>query len=96
MVEKSVPKILHKRVSIRRSGEVIDNISTQSLIAEIKEGRLQKDDEISTDEKRWVRLDRHYQLARYFPAKPSSATENLPPDMDQRLTELSVLLKELS
>ncbi|MDP6477713.1 MAG: hypothetical protein QF502_07355 [Nitrospinaceae bacterium] len=96
MSEKPTPKILHKRVFIRRSGQVIYNISTQSLISEIKEGRLQKDDEISTDRKRWVRLDRHYQLARYFPAEPSSTSDPLPPGVDQRLTEVSELLRELS
>lgn len=75
---------------------MIRNILTQSLISEIRQGHLQKDDEISADEKRWVRLDRHYQLAGYFSAESSSASEKLPPDMDQRLTELSELLKELS
>ena len=57
---------------------------------------MQKDDEISTDRKRWVRLDRHYQLARYFPVEPSFTSEPLPPGVDQRLTEVSELLRELS
>ena len=67
MAKVSTPHILHRHVSIRRSGRVVRNVLTQSLISDIKQGRLKKDDEISADEKNWVRLDRHYQLASYFP-----------------------------
>ena len=69
MAKVSTPHILHRHVSIRRSGRVVRNVLTQSLISDIKQGRLKKDDEISADEKNWVRLDRHYQLASYFPTK---------------------------
>ena len=96
MAKASDPKALYKRVSIRRSGKVVRDVLTQSLVSEIKQGRLKEDDEISADEKCWVRLDRHYQLAKFFPTEPSSTSDNLPPDMDQRLTELSKMLKDLS
>ena len=50
------PKILHRHVSIRRSGKVVRNVLAQSLISNIKQGKLQKDDEISADEKIWYAL----------------------------------------
>ena len=68
-------KLLYKRVSIRRSGKIVRGVLTQSLVAEIKDGRLKKDDEISADEKNWVRLDHHYQLSKYFPLEPSPIYE---------------------
>ena len=96
MTKASIPRLLHKQVSIRRSGKVTRNVLTQSLVSEIRQGRLKECDEISADEKCWVRLDQHYQLAKFFPAESSSTSDNLPPDMDQRLTELSKMLKDLS
>ena len=96
MTKASTSQFIHKRVSIRRSGKVVRNVLTHSLISEIRQGRLKEDDEISADEKLWVRLDRHYQLSRFFNAKQSSADESLPPDTDQRLTELSKMLRDLN
>ena len=96
MSKGSIPKILHKHVSIRRSGRVIRNVLTQSLISNIKQGKLQKDDEISADEKNWIRLDQHYQLSEYFPTKKLSSFQDLPPNMDKHLSELSKMLKDLS
>ena len=93
---KALTPLLHKRVSIRRSGKVIRGVLTQLLVSEIRQGRLKEDDEISADDKYWVRLDRHYQLSRFFPAKSSSTSEGLPPDMDHRLNELSKMLKDLN
>ena len=96
MAKESILHILHRHVSIRRSGRVVRNVLTQSLISDIKQGRLRKDDEISADEKNWVCLDRHYQLASYFTTKNPSSSEDLPPDMGKHLSELSQMLKELS
>jgi hypothetical protein len=96
MAKGSIPKILHRHVSIRRSGRVLRNVLAQSLISNIKQGKLQKDDEISADEKNWVRLDQHYQLSDYFPTPKLSSSQDLPPDMDKQLFELSKMLKDLS
>ncbi len=96
MAKVSTPHILHRHVSIRRSGRVVRNVLTQSLISDIKQGRLKRDDEISADEKNWIRLDRHYQLASYFPTPNPSSSEDLPPDVEKHLSELSQMLKELS
>ena len=96
MAKESIPKILHRHVSIRRSGRVLRNVLTQSLVSNIKQGKLQKDDEISADEKNWVRLDQHYQLSDYFPTQKLSSSQDLPPDMEKHLFELSKMLKDLS
>ena len=96
MAKISTPQVLHRHVSIRRSGKVLRNVLAQSLISNIKEGRLKKDDEMSADEKNWVRLDQHSQLAIYFPIKTPSSSEDLPPDVEKRLSELSQMLKDLS
>jgi len=96
MVKPSAPQVLHRHVSIRRSGRVLRNVLAQSLISDIKRGRLRKDDEISADEKKWVRLDQHSQLASYFPTKTSSSSVGLPSDIEKRLSELSQMLKDLS
>ena len=96
MAKIPTPQVLHRHVSIRRSGKVLRNVSAQSLISNIREGRLKKDDEISADEKNWVRLDQHSQLAIYFPTKTPSSSEDLPPDVEKRLSGLSQMLKDLS
>ena len=96
MAKISTPQVLHRHVSIRRSGKVFRNVLAQSLISNIREGRLKKDDEISADEKNWVRLDQHSQLAIYFSTKTPSSSEDLPPDVEKRLSGLSQMLKDLS
>ena len=96
MAKASDPKALYKRVSIRRSGKVVRDVLTQSLVSEIRQGRLKEDDEISADEKYWVRLDRHYQLASFFKSESSPPSKDLPPEMGQRLNELSEMLKDLN
>ena len=96
MAQISTPQVLHRHVSIRRSGKVLRNVLAQSLFSNIREGRLKKDDEISADEKNWVRLDQHSQLAIYFPTKNPSSSEDLPPDVEKRLSEVSQMLKDLS
>ena len=96
MTKASIPQLLHKRVSIRRSGEVVRDVLTQSLVSKIRQGRLKEDDEISADEKCWGRLDQHYQLAKFFSEKSCSTSETLPIEIKQNLTELSKLLKDLN
>ena len=90
------PHILHRHVSIRRSGRVVRNVLTQSLISDIKQGRLKKDDEISADEKNWVRLDQHSQLVNYFPTNNPVSSDVPPPNIEKHLSELSQILKDLS
>ena len=96
MTKTFTTQLLHKRVSIRRSGKVVRGVLTQSLVSEIRDGRLKKDDEISADEKCWIRLDRAHQLSKYFSSVSSLASEKIPSDMDKRLAELSEMLKDLN
>ena len=96
MTKASIPALLHKRISIRRSGKVVRNVLAHLLVPEIEQGRLKGDDEVSADEKCWVRLDRHHQLARFFLTGASSNSKNPTPDMDQCLMELSEMLKDLN
>jgi hypothetical protein len=96
MTKASIQKILHKQVSIRRLGIVERNVQTHLLISGIKQGKLKKDDEISTDEKIWVRLDQHSQLSSYFPNEELPSESNLPLDLNHKLLELSKMLKDLS
>ena len=96
MAKVSTPHILHRHCLLYTSPSPRRNVLTQSLISDIKQGRLKKDDEISADEKNWVRLDRHYQLASYFSTKNPSSSGDLPPDVEKHLSELSQMLKELS
>ena len=95
MAKISTHQILHRYVFIRRSGKVFRNVLAKSLVSNIKQGKLKRDDEISADEKSWLRLDQHYQLARYFMSKNSSYSEPPPPDVQKHLSELSQMLKDL-
>ena len=95
MTKTSTTNFLFKRVSIRRDGKVVRNVLTKLLLSEIKQGRLRKGDEISADEVHWVRLDRHFQLSKFF-LTDSSKPNNLPSDFDQNLSELSEILKDLN
>ena len=96
MNKASIQKILHKQVSIRRSGKVERNVMAHLLIPGIKQGKLKKNDEISTDEKIWVRLDQHSQLSSYFSIEDLSSESSLPLDLNHKLLELSKMLKDLS
>ena len=59
-------------VWIRRGNKVMQNVPTKLLIVKIKDKKLFGSDEISVGGKKWVRLDRHRQLARYFEITPLS------------------------
>jgi hypothetical protein len=96
MAKASIQKILHKQVSIRRSGKVERNVMAHLLIPGIKQGKLKKNDEISTDEKIWERLDQNSQLSSYFSIEDLSSESSLPLDLNHKLLELSKMLKDLS
>ena len=59
-------------VWIRRGNKVMQNVPTKLLIVKIKDKKLFGSDEISVGGQKWVRLDRHRQLARYFEITPPS------------------------
>ncbi|MFQ5450087.1 MAG: hypothetical protein ACE5E9_05625 [Nitrospinaceae bacterium] len=63
-------------VMIRRGKKVAAGIPTKMLVPYIEGKRLLRSDEISVDGIRWLRLDQHHQLTRYF--KDETSAQVLP------------------
>ena len=55
-----------KLVMIRRGTNTTPNVPTQKLVSFIRKRVLLGADEISNDGKNWIRVDRHYQLRKFF------------------------------
>ena len=55
-----------KVVKIRRGSITFHSVSIQQLLASIRKKVLLGNDEISEDGKSWIRVDRHYQLRKFF------------------------------
>lgn len=83
MTEKNPPPA--QSVMLRSKGTVQKNYPVKLLVSNIKNGKLSGGEEISLDENRWVRLDRHPQLVGYFQGSADSPS----PDKKQlgRFTE---------
>ncbi|MCH7499237.1 MAG: hypothetical protein IH886_04405 [Nitrospinae bacterium] len=64
-----------KTVKIRRGNQVKNNIPPQGLVDQIKKGKLKNSDEISSDGNKWIRLDQHPQLAKYFKSQSIPNTQ---------------------
>ena len=62
-----------KYVMIRRGTVTTSNIPTQKLVSFIRKRVLLGADEISSDGKNWIRVDRHYQLRKFFPNEHGQA-----------------------
>ena len=63
------PKIIQKpikKVMIRRGSITFRSVPVQQLFTFIRKKVLLGADEISGDGKSWVRVDRHYQLRKFF------------------------------
>jgi len=60
---------------IRRDKNVKNNVPAQYVIAQIKKGELKNSDEISAEGTKWIRLDQHHQLAKYFKTQHISNTQ---------------------
>ena len=63
------PKIIQKPikvVKIRRGSITFHSVPIQQLLASIRKKVLLGADEISGDGKSWIRVDRHYQLRKFF------------------------------
>ena len=63
-----------REVMIRRENRVVRGVHVKSLIHNIERNKLKGSDEISGDGEKWVRLDAHAQLGRYF-LKSSHASQ---------------------
>ena len=77
-------------VMIRRGDKVVKGIPTKMLVPYIEGRKLLRTDSISGDGVKWTRLDRHFQLARYFKDETSpevlrEAPSPFPQDDDSEL-----------
>ncbi len=97
---------------IRRGETKVTNVSSQNLITFIRRKVLLGTDELSGDGKNWIRVDRHYQLRKYFPSdeegpatmelagkpKPGDYIEvgELSPDHKGNLEGVADLLKDIN
>ena len=97
---------------IRRGETKVTNVSSQNLITFIRRKVLLGNDELSGDGKNWIRVDRHYQLRKYFPSdeegpatmelagkpKPGDYIEvgELSPDHKGNLEGVADLLKDIN
>jgi len=107
-----MPRKPLKLVMIRRGETKVTNVSSQNLITFIRRKVLLGTDELSGDGKNWIRVDRHYQLRKYFPSdeegpatmelvgkpKPGDSIEvgELSPDHKGNLEEVADLLKDIN
>ena len=107
-----MPRKSLKLVMIRRGETKVTNVSSQNLITFIRRKVLLGTDELSGDGKNWIRVDRHYQLRKYFPSdeegpatmelagkpKPGDYIEvgELSPDHKGNLEEVADLLKDIN
>lgn len=107
-----MPRKPLKLVMIRRGETKVTNVSSQNLITFIRRKVLLGTDELSRDGKNWIRVDRHYQLRKYFPSdeegpatmelagkpKPGDYIEvgELSPDHKGNLEEAADLLKDIN
>ena len=107
-----MPRKPLKLVMIRRGETKVTNVSSQNLITFIRRKVLLGTDELSGDGKNWIRVDRHYQLRKYFPCdeegpatrelvdkpKPEDYIEigELSPGLKGNLEEVADLLKDIN
>ena len=100
-----------KVVMIRRGNSNVSDVPADNLITFIRKNILLGTDELSGDGKSWIRVDRHYQLRKYFSIdekeaallgaqnKPSSddpAPLKPPPGLKNDLEEMASLLKDIN
>lgn len=98
-----------KVVMIRRGTNQVTNVPTENLITFIRKKALLGTDELSGDGSNWIRVDRHYQLRKYFLSNekgdlgeavnllPDDNTKlNPPPGLKNDLEEMAGLLKEIN
>ena len=99
-----------KMVMIRRGTSKVSNVSSANLITFIRKKVLFGTDELSGDGNSWIRVDRHYQLRKYFLSNEetvsgfsvdseSDSSVNIkhpPSDFKDNLKEMANLLKDIN
>jgi hypothetical protein len=96
-----MPRKPLKLVMIRRGESKVSNIPSENLITFIRKRALLGTDELSGDGKNWIRVDRHYQLQKYFPIDDEGQgaqveAGELSPDLKGNLEEVADLLKDIN
>lgn len=76
---------------IRRGASKVSKVSSENLVTFIRKKALLGSDELSADGKSWIRVDRHYQLRKYF-----EGVDNPPPGLESNLEEMADLLKDIN
>ena len=107
------PKIIQKpikMVMIRRGPITFHSVPVQQLFTFIRKKVLLGADEISGDGKSWVRVDRHYQLRKFFSnednggnfleSEPNLSEENekfeAHANLENQFQEVADLLKDIN
>jgi hypothetical protein len=101
-----------KVVMIRRGKNKVTNVPSENLVTFIRKKALLGTDELSGDGKNWIRVDRHYQLRKYFLDSGEVKLEvseklkngdqvgvgsmNPPPGLMNELEEAAGLLKDIN
>ena len=99
-----------KLVMIRRGSITTPNVPTRKLVSFIRKRVLLGADEISSDGKNWIRVDRHYQLRKFFPNEHGQANilnvkndlsggvdlPERPPDLENELQGMANLLRDIN
>ena len=97
-----------KVVMVRRGNSKVSDVPAENLVTFIRRNILLGSDELSGDGKSWVRVDRHYQLRKYFASddqekagtqdKPDSddSSPAPPPGLKDDLEEMASLLKDIN
>ena len=99
-----------KVVMIRRGPITFRSVPVQQLFAFIRNKALLGADEISGDGKNWIRVDRHYQLRKFFSnedhgikvseSEPDLSVEyenfEAPAHIENQFQEVADLLKEIN
>ncbi|MBC8286420.1 MAG: hypothetical protein H8E42_02990 [Nitrospinae bacterium] len=97
-----------KVVMIRRGTSKVSNVPSENLVTFIRKKVLLGTDELSGDGDSWTRVDRHYQLRKYFlsnetgetvvaDSRPDDSVKlNPPPGLKGELEEMAGLLKDIN
>ena len=97
-----------KVVMIRRGNSKVTDVPAENLVTFIRRNMLLGSDELSGDGKSWVRVDRHYQLRKYFTSddQEKSGTQDKqdsdvsspapPPGLEGELEEMASLMKDIN
>ena len=80
-MDKKVTRGPIKIVMVRRGLGNVLSVPTKKLKSFIRKRALLGTDEISGDGKKWIQIDRHYQLRKFFPENIEENVEDQNPEV---------------